>query len=170
VVQLVKVNSMSKLKQILKDDIRDSMSGVSNVVRTTMILEAEDKVYKAYNRDGMKYVRRRYGSGGLLSEGSFKHDYSVNGNTFRSVTQNIAKANVGYDPIVGSSSQYITPLLVYGHGGKGGSYSHGNKYPYSYVKPRDFITPAREKLKSGKGHVTGLWMALEDKGHETSTW
>lgn len=146
-----------------------SEHGVSLYVENTMRNQIKEVVYREYFPK--RYQRREYGSGGLISKESIRSSMSRNTNRVRLTTENIAKANTEspYNPIEGSSSQYLTPLIVYGHGGAGGKYSWGDTYPYSYVKPRDFISATRRKLKDSGMHVTGLSIALDDMGVENTT-
>jgi hypothetical protein len=167
-------NKISDFKKQLIKDIGDTMNEkVSKHVQLKMDEAIEDVVYRGYVNSSMRYQRRMYGEGGLLNSKSYWHETSTKGNNIRMVTENRAKANTsdyGYHPIEGSSSQYLTPLIVYGHGGAGGYYSYGNEYPYSYTKPRDFISEARKNLRSSKSHLNALWVYLPDKGYETSIY
>jgi hypothetical protein len=163
-------SKISDFKEQLINDIRDSMeNGVSKSVEVKMHHAIQEKVYDEYLHP-KRYVRRTYGEGGLLNSKSFWHESKRDGNKVRFTAENRAKANLDYERIEGSASQYLTPLIVYGHGGAGGKYSWGDEYPYSYIKPRNFIEETRRMLRVEKNHVTGLWLSLEDKGYETSTF
>jgi hypothetical protein len=160
--------SISQLKNILSKNIKQVMTdekGVPLGVELEMKKSIKYKVYDVY--DPRVYSRRTYGEGGLLNSKSYDTEPEdiPNGGT-RIKVSNTAKRDDRYGDY---SRGYLTPLIVYGHGGSGGEYSYEYKNPSArYLRPRDFVSETRRRLKTSKTHVNMLQIGLEDRGIETT--
>lgn len=166
------ITTISGLKEELRSDIIKAFEGkATDHIHTQMNMAIKSEVYS--------YQPRRYDRRGRLDGGLQDRDstvgvaYRKGGNGVRLEVENRAKANRNnpeYHPILGSSSQYLTPLIVYGHGGAGGSYSYGDEFPMGYTRPRDFISETRRLIKKDNMQRVFLMIGLEDMGYQVRTY
>lgn len=148
---------LSKVKETMWDDVVDA-------IRLEQYYAIETVVYKSYYP--RQYSRRRSVEG-LQDYDNMIADYpESNGiNKVRVKMENITRKNTDSFDINASDYGYLTPLIVYGHGGAGGKYSWGDKYPhYGFTKKRDFVKETRNRLRDNKTHIRYMKIGLDKRG------
>jgi hypothetical protein len=159
-------SSINAIRVKLLHDIKNSMeTWVYKGVKSQMAKSAEDVVYDAYSP--RVYDRRKYGTGGLINDASFKDEYEFNSNSVTMSVSNIARRSADMGDY---SNGYLAPLIVMGHEWAESNLAEGGYSitgGYSYERPRDFIGHARNELRDGIHLKTLLAVGLDERGYQT---
>lgn len=147
----------------LKEDIHESMAtDVFDDVIDIQQEEIQTKVYGAY--DSPFEYKRRYEDGGLLDKSNNIATFYYSGDGVEMLIQNITKGH----PEHRYADTYIVPIIVGGDGAYGMNYDfpyNRLNTQYKFLKPRDFISSTKERLKDENMHVISLEKSLASKGY-----
>jgi hypothetical protein len=156
------------IREAIMSEIKKSL--VTDVLKTIQTREKRSiakVVYRAYSPE--TYIRR-YTDGGLIDDRNIEGIIEKeDGNSARLSISNLTKYNTSGRGYGGSSSEYLTPLIVLGQDAHPTGYSwfpNPKLRSRGYAKERNFIGDTVNELRKSNAHVDALRKSLKSKGIE----
>jgi hypothetical protein len=156
---MVQFRDLLSLEKFIIDAVRESLrDDVIEKVKDVQLDKIQTVVYDAYLLP-VVYIRRRDEQGGLLTRDNIKA-YPSDGGLEYTIINETRKKGI---------SDYLTPLIEYGHRGARAKGLDGYDFPragWDYMKPRPFVAETYKHFVRTKEHVEVLKRSLEGKGFE----
>jgi hypothetical protein len=138
------------INQITKKVIQQDDTNVKNVVVHELIESIEDNVYDAYDSPAKNPYERQKSRGGLTDPDNFRIEPTAEGVAISSSRKGNGRYNDNID----------VAEIISGYE----DYSVEDIWGYGYEEPREFVEPAREKLRNSKRLQKALMLDLKNAG------